>query len=255
MKGQSVHPWLRFGMDKVDSPVVALAGNPNTGKTTVFNALTGLNQHTGNWPGKTVLQARGKYRYRGQEVILVDLPGTYSLLVNSVEEQIARDFIYFGRPAATIVVADATCLERNLNLLLQVVEITPLVILCINLIDEARRKMIKIDFARLEERLGIPVVPASARSGEGLELLKETVSKMVSGQLRPSPTRIIYDGDVEAAVYQILPEIKRIVGDDMASRWLAMRLLEGDETVVQGMRRYLMTDPPSRQRVIGEVFA
>ncbi|NLN15948.1 MAG: iron transporter FeoB [Firmicutes bacterium] len=251
MKGQPLQPLLRFGIEDADSPVVALAGNPNTGKTTIFNALTGLNQHTGNWPGKTVVQARGKYCYGGQEVILVDLPGTYSLLANSVEEQIARDFIYFGRPDATIVVADATCLERNLNLLLQVVEITPLVILCINLIDEARRKLIKIDFARLAERLGIPVVPASARTGEGLELLKKTVQDMISGKLKPSPKPIIYDGEVEGALHQILPEIKGILGDDATSRWLALRLLEGDETVLEGIQHYLLTDPPAR---LEEVF-
>jgi len=119
---------------------VALAGNPNTGKSTVFNALTGLNQHTGNWPGKTVLYAEGMYTYKENTFKLVDLPGTYSLMANSPEEQVARDFLYTGRPHTTVVVVDATCLERNLNLALQVFEITSRVVLCVNLIDEQKEK-------------------------------------------------------------------------------------------------------------------
>ena len=123
-----------------DEIIVALAGNPNTGKSTVFNSLTGLKQHTGNWPGKTVTRARGRYRYRDREYVLVDLPGTYSLLANSMEEQVAGEFICFGRPEATVVVTDATCLERNLNLVLQIMEITDRVVVCVNLMDEAARK-------------------------------------------------------------------------------------------------------------------
>src|SRR5690554_1675276 len=129
--------------------VVALAGNPNTGKSTVFNQLTGLNQHTGNWPGKTVTNTQGKYTYKDKRYVLVDLPGTYSLLANSVEEQVARDFICFGNPHATVVVTDATCLERNLNLVLQIMEITDKVVVCVNLMDEARRKRIGIDLEKL----------------------------------------------------------------------------------------------------------
>src|SRR5690554_3411813 len=133
--------------------VIALAGNPNTGKSTVFNSLTGMNQHTGNWPGKTVTNAQGRYRHDGRQHLLVDLPGTYSLLANSVEEEVARDFICFGQPDVTVVVADATCLERNLNLVLQVLEITERVVLCVNLIDEAKRKQIKIKFQQLSREL------------------------------------------------------------------------------------------------------
>src|SRR5690554_1779371 len=161
--------------------VIALAGNPNTGKSTVFNALTGLNQHTGNWPGKTVASARGRYNQAGQEVELVDLPGTYSLLASSVEEQVARDFICFGNPDATILVADATCLERNLNLVLQVLEITPKAVLCVNLMDEAKRKGINIDTGKLAQKLGVPVIPIVAREGQGLAELKETVAQVATG--------------------------------------------------------------------------
>lgn len=142
---------------KTDSPadiVIALAGNPNTGKSTVFNSLTGLKQHTGNWPGKTVANAQGSYNFKDEKFIVIDLPGTYSLLANSVEEEVARDFICFGQPQATVVVLDSTCLERNLNLALQILEITRNVVICINLLDEAERKKIKIDLVKLADLLG-----------------------------------------------------------------------------------------------------
>ncbi|HNO91806.1 MAG TPA: FeoB small GTPase domain-containing protein, partial [bacterium] len=134
--------------------VIALAGNPNTGKSTVFNALTGLNQHTGNWPGKTVKRMEGHFTYGERRYRLVDLPGTYSLLSASTDEEIARNFVLFGKPDVTVVVVDATNLERNLNLALQIMQITDRVIVCVNLIDEAERKGIRIDAPRLQEDLG-----------------------------------------------------------------------------------------------------
>ena len=137
---------------------IALAGNPNTGKSTVFNALTGLKQHTGNWPGKTVGKAEGSFAYADDVYTIVDLPGTYSLSSTSEDEEIARDFILFSRPDVTVVVADATRLERNMNLLLQVLQITDKAVLCVNLLDEARRNKIEIDLNGLSRRLGIPVV-------------------------------------------------------------------------------------------------
>ena len=138
--------------------VIALAGNPNVGKSTVFNNLTGLNQHTGNWPGKTVTNAQGKYRHKNKNFIMIDLPGTYSLMSSSAEEEVARDLVCFGKPDAAVVVTDATCLERNLNLVLQTLEITDKVVVCVNLIDEAKRKKIHIDFNELSKRLGVPVI-------------------------------------------------------------------------------------------------
>jgi len=123
--------------------IIALSGNPNVGKSTVFNSLTGLNQHTGNWPGKTVVNAQGKCRHKDKNFILVDIPGTYSLMANSAEEEVARDFVCFGNPDAVVVVTDATCLERNLNLVLQTLEITDRVVVCVNLIDEAKRKTVR----------------------------------------------------------------------------------------------------------------
>src|SRR5690554_3673122 len=142
--------------------IIALGGNPNVGKSTVFNRLTGLNQHTGNWPGKTVTNAYGSYKYKGSNFILVDIPGTYSLMANSVEEEVARDFICFGEPHTTVIVVDATCLERNLNLVLQTLEITTNVVVCVNLMDEAKRKKINIDLNKLSQELGVPVVGTNA---------------------------------------------------------------------------------------------
>ena len=137
---------------------VAFAGNPNVGKTSIFNNLTGMHQHTGNWPGKTVSNAYGLCNYNDEKILLVDLPGTYSLMSNSQEEEIARDYICFGGSDACVIVVDATCLERNLNLVLQILEMTPNVILCVNLLDEAKKKSIKVDLSALSKILGIPVV-------------------------------------------------------------------------------------------------
>ena len=155
--------------------VIALAGNPNVGKSTVFNALTGMNQHTGNWPGKTVSCAQGYFSHGGKNFVLVDLPGTYSLLAHSPEEEVARDFICFGKSAAIIVVCDAGCIERSMNLLLQVTEINKNVILCVNLMDEARKKKINIDLELISKRLGIKVIATSARSNKGMEELKDAL--------------------------------------------------------------------------------
>ncbi|MEZ4994573.1 MAG: FeoB small GTPase domain-containing protein, partial [Saprospiraceae bacterium] len=168
---------LGIAMDRVDY-VIALAGNPNTGKSTVFNNLTGLRQHTGNWPGKTVSRAEGGYSYADKRYKVVDLPGTYSLLSTSTDEEVARNFILFGRPDVTVIVVDATRLERNLNLALQVLEITDRAVLCLNLMDEAKRNKIEVDVRALSRELGIPVIPASARSREGMPELIEAIEQV-----------------------------------------------------------------------------
>ncbi|MGE5508300.1 MAG: FeoB small GTPase domain-containing protein [Chitinophagales bacterium] len=217
-----------------DQLVVALAGNPNTGKSTVFNALTGLNQHTGNWPGKTVAQAHGTYTYRNRSFLLVDLPGTYSLLASSVEEQIARDYLCFNRPDATVVVVDATCLERNLNLVLQVMEITNKVVVCVNLIDEARRKGVLINREALAEELGIPVVLTTARSGEGLKELRAVVLGVAEGTVTPRPRLVRYRADVESAVSALEQAIATGV-DNLSPRWVALRLLDHDEALLSSL--------------------
>ena len=226
-------------LESPDDIVVALAGNPNTGKSTVFNSLTGLNQHTGNWPGKTVSNAQGKFTNRNKKYILVDLPGTYSLLANSVEEEVARDFICFGNPHATVVVTDATCLERNLNLVLQIMEITNKVVVCVNLMDEAKRKKININLEKLSTILGVPVVGTSARSGKGLEELKEMVKKVACGEINPTPTQISYDEILEKAIHEVEPHIQNLVDNQMSSRWIALRLIDGDQPLLDSMNDYL----------------
>lgn len=154
---------------------IAIAGNPNVGKSTIFNSLTGMHQHTGNWPGKTVANAMGICKFDSKKFLFVDIPGTYSIMSNSEEEEIARDFICFGKPNATVVILDATCLERNLNLLYQIMEITPNVVACVNLLDEAEKKGIYIDLNLLSLKLGIPVVGTVARKPKTLKKLLQTI--------------------------------------------------------------------------------
>ncbi len=218
--------------------VIALAGNPNTGKSTVFNALTGLNQHTGNWPGKTVLRAEGVYIDQGLKFKLIDLPGTYSLLANSAEEQVARDYLCFGKPAAVIAVVDATCLERNLNLVLQILEITSKVVVCVNLIDEAKRKHINIDIDALADELGVPVVATAARDGYGLDKLVNTVTQVALGKINPSPYLVRYNDELERQIAVLEPKIKRLFGNEFNSRWLALRFLEQDETIIHAIKKW-----------------
>lgn len=158
---------------------IGLVGNPNVGKSTVFNALTGLNQHTGNWTGKTVTNAVGKFEYEGKEYELVDLPGTYSLISHSAEEEVTRDFVLSYDYDLIVVVCDAVCLERNLNLVLQMKKVTSKILVCVNLLDEARKKKIIINLKKLEEELETPVVGVSARNGEGLDNLLKLVNKNI----------------------------------------------------------------------------
>ncbi len=229
--------------------VIALAGNPNTGKSTVFNGLTGLNQHTGNWPGKTVTLAKGFYKHKEKHITLVDLPGTYSLLANSVEEQVARDFICFGEPDAVVVVADATCLERNLNLTLQVMEITPQVIMCLNLVDEAKRKNIQIDYGKLQRLLGIPVIPTIARNKEGLDDLKDSINTVVFCGKKLRPKIIQYDQELEKALNELEQDIDLSFITGFNNRWLSLRLLDGDFALMKKILKYLgRTESQNKER-------
>lgn len=194
------------------SYLVALAGNPNTGKSTVFNALTGLKQHTGNWPGKTVLLKRGTLRHQGNTYEIVDLPGTYSLSASSPEEEAAREFITLGDPDVVVVVVDATCLERNLHLTLQILQLTHQVVVCLNLMDEAEKLNLRLDPSRLEAELGVPVVPTAAVTGEGLQDLKDAIARTAQGQLTPQPNPVNTDEEQPtAALYRRAEEIAALV--------------------------------------------
>ncbi|HWR08064.1 FeoB small GTPase domain-containing protein [Sporomusa sp.] len=219
--------------------VIALAGNPNVGKSTVFNALTGLRQHTGNWPGKTVDNAQGTFMHNNKSFLLVDLPGTYSILAHTAEEQIARDFICFGRPDVTLIVVDATSLERNLNLALQIMEMTPKVVVCVNLIDEARKKGIEVNIELLEKELGVPVVATAARQNEGLAHLIYTLHQVATGECKTKPNQLKYSPEVEQAVQLLLPSVERLIGNKLNSRWVALRLLDGDKAFIESIGMHL----------------
>jgi ferrous iron transport protein B len=211
---------VKLGVDMENFDyVVALAGNPNTGKSTVFNSLTGLRQHTGNWPGKTVAR------------------GTYSLLSASLDEEIARNFILFGKPDVTVIVVDATRLERNLNLVLQVLEITDRVVVCLNLMDEARRRGLEIDERRLARDLGVPVVPTAARYGEGLEELNRAITEVATGQVVCKPHRVGGQSAVlKRAVGRLAAEITRVYPKLPNPQWVALRLLDGDSKIAEAVR-------------------
>jgi Fe2+ transport system protein B len=217
--------------------LVALAGNPNTGKSTVFNALTGLRQHTGNWPGKTVTRAEGGFEYNKKKYKLIDLPGTYSLLSTSDDEEVARDFILFGKPDVTVIVVDASRLERNLNLVLQILEITNKAVLCLNLMDEAKRNHIEIDQRTLARDLGIPVVPTSARFKRGIPELIQTISEVANGDIVCRPHRIkSVPSNIEKAVGTLAKEIEKEFPNIQNSRWIAFRLLEGDSQILNALQ-------------------
>jgi len=222
---------LGISTDKSDY-LIALAGNPNVGKSTVFNELTGLRQHTGNWPGKTVVRAEGAFVHEGKRAKVVDLPGTYSLLAGSVDEEVARDFVLFGRPDVTVVVVDATRLERNLNLVLQVLEITDRVVVFLNLVDEARRHGIAVDPAKLERELGVPVVQGIAREGVGIDNLISAVHEVALGAHSGSAIRVEqHTAEVEVALDELVPVIQDAFPEVPNARWVALRLLNADEAV------------------------
>lgn len=227
---------LGINMEETDY-VIALAGNPNTGKSTVFNSLTGLKQHTGNWPGKTVARAEGAFSVNEKKYKIVDLPGTYSLLSASTDEEIARNFILFGQPDVTVVVVDATRLERNLNLVLQILEITDRAILCVNLIDEARRNKIEVDARTLSRELGIPVVLASARLGEGIPELLQRIEEVVTGKFVCTPFRLkSISTELNYAVEKIEKMLKQEFPGLPNARWIALRLLEGDQQIIDAVK-------------------
>ena len=215
---------------------IALAGNPNTGKSTVFNALTGLRQHTGNWPGKTVTRAEGSFSFHDQRYRIIDLPGTYSLLSTSEDEEVARDFILFGKPDVTVIVVDASRLERNLSLALQILEITDKAVLCLNLMDEARRHHITIDTRTLSRDLGIPVVATSARTKEGIPDLLFAIEEVVSGKFQTKKqTYIDLPKENAEAIAELQSALSELNPELPNTRWLAMRLIEGDESVQKGV--------------------
>lgn len=217
------------------TPVIALAGNPNVGKSTVFNALTGLHQHTGNWSGKTVGTAEGRFRRGKKEIRLVDLPGAYSLTADSAEEEVARDFLCFEHPDAAVVICDACCLERNLIFAIQVAQIIPKTMLCVNMMDEARHRGIKIDLDALSKETGIPAVGVSAARYEGLDELEENMIKLVEGRLHTVFIPVRYPKAIENATESLAPVLARKYG--IKTVFPVIKLIENEHGFVSAFER------------------
>ena len=220
---------------------IAIAGNPNVGKSTVFNSLTGLHQHTGNWPGKTVSNASGIANFNDKDFLLVDIPGTYSIMSNSQEEEIARDYICFGNPDCTVVVLDSTCLERNLNLVYQILEITNKVVVCVNLLDEAKKKGIEIDLDKLSFTLGVPVVGTIARKKKTLNKLMQSVYEVCTENCSDELFKIEYPESIENAITIVEKSVKELLCSSLFTnyRWISLKLLEGNSKIISSIENYL----------------
>jgi len=223
---------------------IAIAGNPNVGKSTVFNGLTGMHQHTGNWPGKTVTNATGICTYKSKNFLLVDIPGTYSLMSNSEEEEIARDYICFGNPDVTVVIVDATCLERNLNLVYQTMEITNNIVVCVNLLDEAKKKGIEIDLASLSKLLGVPVVGTIARKKKTLNNLLNIIYKVCTHEITPKPNLITYSNSIEESIDKLIPHVSKLLSKDYKciDRWVCIKLIDSDKKILNSIKSSLSKD-------------
>ncbi len=225
-----------------DDLLVALCGNPNVGKSSIFNQLTGLKQHTGNWPGKTVTSASGYINKCNKNIKIVDLPGCYSMLTHSAEEDVSRDFICFSGADVTVVVCDATCLERNLNLVLQIKEITKNVIVCINLIDQAKLKGITIDVNLLSKELDAPVILTSAKNKSGIRELKNLIQQKVFSQ---NTVVTVYTPEIETEITKLSKILKPICNGKLNERWLSIKLITNDLTAIYAAEKFLNTKLPS----------
>jgi ferrous iron transport protein B len=217
---------------------IALAGNPNSGKSTVFNNLTGARQHVGNWPGVTVEKKEGTCHYQGYTIKVVDLPGVYSLTAYSIDEVIARNFIVEEKPDAVVDIVDASNLERNLYLAVQLMEMGTPLIVALNIMDEAESRGYQIDVPKLSYLLGVPVVPMVANRNRGTQELLEEIIKIADGQVQTRELKVDYGREVEEEI----AKLEKMISQDeelsrkYSPRWLAVKLLEGDAEVVKALR-------------------
>lgn len=221
--------------------VIAIAGNPNVGKSTIFNGLTGMNQHTGNWPGKTVENSNGICNYKNKKFLLVDIPGTYSIMSNSQEEEIARDYICFGNPDATVIILDATCLERNLNLVYQIMEITSNIVVCVNLLDEAKKKGITVNLKLLEKRLGVPVVGTIARKKKTLDKLMDKVTDVLEKRVVIKSNKIKYIPIIEDCIKILESKVQNILPkrNEYLLRWICLKLIDREDRILYSIQKNL----------------
>lgn len=222
---------------------IALGGNPNVGKSTIFNSLTGMHQHTGNWAGKTVENSSGSCSYLNKNFLFVDIPGTYSIISNSEEEEIARNFICFENPDVTVIVVDGTCLERQLNLVYQTMEITQNIVVCVNLLDEAKKKGIEIDLDSLSKKLGVPVVGTIARNKKTLRNLLETIYKVCMKRIVPLPKCVTYSSTIEASIAEISNVLRDLCElPEHLYRWIALKFLDGNSSILSSIEEHLNID-------------
>jgi small GTP-binding protein len=218
--------------------IIALAGNPNSGKTTVFNNLTGARQHVGNWPGVTVEKKEGRCTYNNYDINVVDLPGVYSLTAYSLDEVVARDFIVEGKPDVVVDIVDASNLERNLYLAVQLLEMHVNLVIALNMMDVAESRGYKIDITRLSELLGAPVVPLIAARNQGTQELLVTVIDVIEGKIRTDGIQLQYGHDIEAEIAKLEKIIaEKLPSGDYSPRWLAVKLLEEDEEIIGKIRQ------------------
>ena len=242
-----------FDTNDKNKEIVCLVGNPNTGKSSIFNELTGFHQHTGNWSGKTVVNAYGEYKHKGEDYGVIDLPGIYSVFSYSQEEEVAREFICFGKYDVLVVVCDMTCIERNISILFQILEMNKKVILCLNLCDEARDKNIIVDINKMEKELKIPIIKTSVKENIGIEELKDKIRYVLDNKYEFKDNDLKYEEEIEKKVTSICEKLDFLKSTDN-KRWISLRILDSDEDFFSFMKSHLTEDENEKLKLLREEY-